>query len=60
MPAENATEMDVHAKLAEVELSNGIDDNWSAKDLIDWWFKWFGKAGHKRLGRLLLEKRKTL
>jgi hypothetical protein len=60
MPAENAAEMDIAAKAAETELIDGIDDNWKATDLIDWWHKWFGKAGHKRLGRVLLEQRKRL
>lgn len=58
MPAENAEAMDIAAKAAATELSDGIDDNWKATDLIEWWFKWFGKAGHKRLGRVLLEQRK--
>ena len=27
-----------------------------AKDLIAWWTKWYIKAGHKRLGRILIGK----
>jgi hypothetical protein len=60
MPAENAEAMDIAAKAADTELTDGIDDNWKAADLIAWWVKWYSKAGHKRLGRLLVEKSKTL
>jgi hypothetical protein len=57
MPAENAIEMDVEAKKAEMEIDV---ETWTAKDLIAWWTKWYGKAGHKRLGRILVEKGKRL
>ena len=30
--------------------------NWSARDVVVWWAKWYLKAGHKRLGRILVAK----
>jgi len=27
----------------------------TAQDLIDWWYKWYMTAGHKRLGRVLVQ-----
>lgn len=50
--------MDSASKEAAVELQAIIDKNGSIKEVVSWWKKWFGKAGHKRLGRLLVEEGK--
>ena len=47
-------QMDDEAALASEELKQNLAQ-WSAKDLIKWWSKWYLKAGHKRLGRLLVK-----
>ena len=50
---EQMKQMDDAAAQAEAELTkNGA--NWSAKELISWWSRWYLKAGHKRLGRILV------
>jgi hypothetical protein len=51
--------MDEAAEQAEKELEQNIE-NWSAKELISWWSRWFMKAGHKRLGRLFVARGKKL
>jgi hypothetical protein len=51
---EQLKQMDDAAVLAGEELKKHIDQ-WSAKDLINWWSLWYLKAGHKRLGRLLVK-----
>jgi hypothetical protein len=30
-------------------------DQWSAKAVATWWSVWYLKAGHKRLGRILVD-----
>lgn len=50
-------EMDDAAIAAGVELTKEYA-NWSARDLVVWWAKWYLKAGHKRLGRILVAKSK--
>jgi hypothetical protein len=30
-------------------------DSWNARDIAVWWSRWYLKAGHKRLGRALVE-----
>ena len=50
---EQSKQMDDAARDAESEL-NGKIDQWSAMDLVDWWGRCYLKAGHKRLGRVLL------
>lgn len=47
-------EMDQAAEEAKVELMANVD-HWSARAVALWWAKWYLKAGHKRLGRLLVE-----
>ena len=47
-------EMDVAAEQAMQELRPNLD-KWSARDLMVWWKNWYMKAGHKRLGRLLVK-----
>jgi len=47
-------EMDNAAADAKKELSKHLDD-WKVIDVGKWWAAWYLKAGHKRLGRLLVE-----
>jgi len=48
-----AAQMDEAAQKALGELRENIDA-WTARDLIKWWAGWYLKAGHKRLGRILV------
>jgi hypothetical protein len=48
-----AKQMDEAAEKAYAELKEHMSD-WSARDLIKWWAEWYLKAGHKRLGRMLV------
>ena len=59
MPAneEMMKQMDEAAEQAEIEIDQNLDI-WSAKDIISWWAKWYMRAGHKRLGRLLVARGK--
>jgi len=50
-------EMDDAAVLAGAEFTKDYV-NWSARDVVVWWSKWYLKAGHKRLGRILVAKAK--
>lgn len=56
MPAneELTARMDAAADEAEKELMEKFT-GWSAKDLMDWWARWYMKTGHKRLGRILVD-----
>jgi hypothetical protein len=45
--------MDDAAAQAKEELLRNIGD-WGVKAVANWWAKWYEKAGHKRLGRLLV------
>jgi hypothetical protein len=47
----NMPEMDLAAEEAAKEL----DPTWSAMELAQWWAKHYLKAGHKRLGRLIVD-----
>ena len=47
------TKMDNAATDAENDLLE-VDDK-ALVVVANWWKKWFGKAGHKRLGRILLQ-----
>ena len=51
-------EMDDSAIRAKAEIEHNIDDL-SARDVINWWTKWYLKTGHKRLGRILIAIGKT-
>jgi len=51
---ETLLEMDRAAEEAKIELMANVD-HWSARALASWWAKWYLKAGHKRLGRFLVE-----
>ena len=46
-------EMDAAASEAEKELAT-LDQE-AVKTVAAWWAKWFMKAGHKRLGRLMVK-----
>ena len=53
---------DLAAAEAEQELSHGLTDDHSGDTFDDgvrfvaaWWAKWKPEAGHKRLGRVLVE-----
>jgi hypothetical protein len=48
-----ARQMDEAAEQALEEIREKRAD-WSADDLIQWWARWYLKAGHKRLGRILV------
>lgn len=50
---EGLQQMDEAAEQAALELVEAID-RWTAHDVVGWWSKWYLKAGHKRLGRILL------
>ena len=52
-------QMDDAAAQAQTELEQSVD-NLSARDIISWWFKWYMKTGHKRLGRILVAMGKTI
>jgi hypothetical protein len=55
MPGNNdLRHMDEAAAEAQKELMANLD-HWSARVLASCWAKWYLKAGHKRLGRLLVE-----
>lgn len=45
--------MDKAAADAQNDLTD-IDDN-ALRTVANWWKKWFPNAGHKRLGRVLVE-----
>ena len=45
-------EMDAAAKAAEQDLENLTGE--AVKSLADWWAKHYLQAGHKRLGRLMV------
>ena len=46
-------DMDAATTEAHNELMEHVD-GWSALELIQWWQRWYMKAGHKRLGRVLV------
>jgi len=48
----NPQEMDNAAAEAEEDLNNLPDE--VVNPMAEWWYKWFMKAGHKRLGRILV------
>ena len=45
-------EMDAAAEEAEKDLATV--DQAAAKAIAAWWLKWYMKAGHKRLGRIMV------
>lgn len=48
-------EMDQAAEEAARELEKIPQEK--VEPVADWWARWYMKAGHKRLGRVLLEKK---
>ena len=54
---EDKQAMDSAATDAEQALDELLtqDEPATAQDLVDWWYSWYMKAGHKRLGRLLVQ-----
>jgi hypothetical protein len=46
-------EMDAAAGEAEKDL--GTLDQAAVQDIAAWWAKWYMKAGHKRLGRIMVK-----
>jgi hypothetical protein len=56
---EKQKEMDADAIRARTELEQNLD-TWRARDLAIWWNRWYLKAGHKRLGRTLVDIAKKL
>lgn len=52
MPEFDPQVMDNAATDAENDLSNLTDE--IVNPMADWWYKWFRKAGHRRLGRILV------
>ena len=53
-PEQISTEMDEAAYKAQEDL--GSLDSEAVKVVTAWWEKWYRRAGHKRLGRVLLGK----
>ncbi len=51
--AEMMKQMDEAAAQAEVEFTKNFA-GWKAEDVVSWWSRWYLKAGHKRLGRILV------
>jgi hypothetical protein len=47
-------QMDKDAAAAREELERQLNA-WQAKDVALWWKRWYMKAGHKRLGRVLVD-----
>jgi len=50
----SSREMDDAARLARRELQRNWE-KWSTHALAVWWKKWYTRAGHNRLGRMLIE-----
>jgi len=46
-------QMNEAADQAKTELQKHYTQ-WSAREVADWWNRWYLKAGHKRLGRILI------
>ena len=53
--ADMMKQMDEAAGQAEAEFSKNFIE-WKAVDVVGWWSRWYLKAGHKRLGRVLVAK----
>jgi len=60
-PAQVREKMDAAAVQAEEEFGELFDQNPEAVRTIgEWWNRWFMKAGHKRLGRILVRYTRVL
>jgi len=53
----NPADMDAAAEEAKKDLENLTEE--AVLSMASWWRKWYFKAGHKRLGRLLVTIAKT-
>lgn len=53
-PTELQQEMDAAARKAKTELQSKLS-TWKARDVAAWWKRHYMQAGHKRLGRVLVE-----
>lgn len=47
-------DMDSAALQARSELNRHLAE-WRTKEIAQWWRRWYMRAGHKRLGRVLLD-----
>lgn len=54
MDEDTRRQMDEAAQEARGELEQYLNE-WRARDVAAWWHKWYMKAGHKRLGRVLVD-----
>ena len=55
-PASIVTGMDEAAIQAQNDLSKIVDlEALEKSHIVEWWEKWYRKAGHKRLGRILIK-----
>jgi hypothetical protein len=56
MPAsdDEKRKMDEAAVQARKELVAKLS-TWTAGDVASWWSNWYKQAGHKRLGRILVD-----
>lgn len=54
MDEQSQKQMDKAALMARAELQQHASE-WRTKDVAQWWKKWYMKAGHKRLGRVLVQ-----
>jgi CRISPR/Cas system CSM-associated protein Csm5 (group 7 of RAMP superfamily) len=54
---EDKEKMDLAAKEAEKDFENLSAK--SVEEVASWWKKHYAKAGHKRLGRILLQNSKS-
>lgn len=48
-------QMDANAILAQNDLTEMDIDQKALETVAAWWSKWYLKAGHKRLGRILVK-----
>ncbi len=46
--------MDASARSARQELEQSWE-KWSVRAVAEWWHRWYPSAGHKRLGRILID-----
>ena len=51
-------EMDESAESARPDLEQNWE-RWTVRELADWWRQWVGPAGHRCLGRMLMEVART-
>jgi len=50
----NKEGMDEAAGSAEKEFVENYD-KWVKKDVLDWFYRWYLKAGYKRLGKIVIQ-----